>query len=86
MTVRQFRWRFYDEDIGYTWSDWHTDGSGCPACCCGGPIEGEHQESAVYYDEFNLPVFSGHARCDPHGDPNDRVVLTPLEWRDLPEV
>lgn len=65
MSATQFRWRFYDEDIGETWSGWHTMDEPCPSCCCGGPEDGEHREQSIWYDEFDLPVFSGHTRLHP---------------------
>lgn len=73
----EFRWRFYDEDTGEKWSGWHTVEGACAACCCDGPVDGEHQEQSVYYDEFELPVFSGHTRLDP----TDIEAWITVEWR-----
>jgi hypothetical protein len=75
----EFRWWFYDEDLGDKWSKWHTITNGCEACCCNGPIDGEHQEQMVYYDDPDdyLPVFTGHTRLDP----TDFLPGQTVEWR-----
>jgi len=76
----QFRWRFYDDDLGETWSKWHTVDLPCPACCCNGPDRGEHQERCVVYDEPDdyLPNFQAHTRLDPC-DASSKLSV--VEWR-----
>lgn len=72
----EFRWRFHDDCAGDQWSRWHVTPPPCPACCCGGPDEGEHQEPAEYYDEDGI-LSSYHARHDP----DDPDIPTTQEWR-----
>jgi hypothetical protein len=73
----KFRWQFTDDVIGEQWSKWHATNGPCPACCCGGPDDGEHQEPCPYYDEDGILV-SGHTRLDPTDYfPTDVVEFTP---------
>lgn len=75
----EFRWWFYDEDMGEKWTKWHTVNGPCAACCCDGPKDGEHQEQCVYYDDPDdyLPVFTGHTRFNPLKP----APLARVEWR-----
>jgi hypothetical protein len=74
----RFRWRFYDADLDETWSKWHVVSGQCPACCCDGPDQGEHQEQCIVYDEPDdyLPNFQAHTRLDPRELPPGSIV----EW------
>lgn len=71
----EFRWQYWDDALGQEWSDWHVVTGPCPACCCDGPDDGEHQQASEYYDEDGI-LSNGHSRLDPH-DTEGRVV----EWR-----
>jgi hypothetical protein len=64
----RFRWRYQDDSLGETWSDWHVDGPDCPACCHCGPREGAHQQGAAFYDEDEALDWSAHTTCDPRVD------------------
>lgn len=75
MTGSEFRWRYFDAALGNEWSDWHAGALPCPACCCGGPEEGEHLEGSEYYDEDGF-LSNGHTRCDPAEDDWQTI-----EWR-----
>ena len=75
----EFQWLFYDDDIGETWSAWHAADGPCVSCCCGGPIDGEHLEMAVYYED-EIPIFSGHSRLDPFGYVEPWVKM---KWREV---
>lgn len=77
MPSSQFRWRFYDEAIGWEWSMWHTHTGECPACCCWGPDDGGHLNRTAHHGDNPL-VFSGHTRLDPRRIQPWRTV----EWRD----
>lgn len=57
MPSSQFRWRFYDEAIGWEWSMWHTHTGECPACCCWGPDDGGHLNRTAHHGDNPL-VFS----------------------------
>lgn len=76
--ARQFRWKFTDDGIGEQWTGWHNLSGPCPACCCGGPDDGEHQESSEYYDEYDV-LTAGHTRLDPTDIDDD---LDTVEWKD----
>jgi hypothetical protein len=77
-TGDKFRWSYYDEDVGETWSKWHTVALPCSSCCCDGPDQGKHQQSCVVYDDPDdyLPNFGAHTRLDPQDIPSWTVV----EW------
>ena len=72
----EFRWQ-YDDAIDYgQWTDWHVVADRCPTCCCGGgPVVGEHQSPAEYYEDDVLTM--GHTRYDPLDPDWPRAV----EWR-----
>ncbi len=71
-TCTEFRWRFSDDAIGEQWSAWHQVEGECSACCCWGPLDGEHQEAAEYDEDGSLT--SGHTRLDP-ADVDEGVVV-----------
>lgn len=71
----EFRWRYYDDAMGETWSEWHVVADHCPACCCDGVVDGEHQEPSEYYED-GIPS-RGHARYDPINPDYPK----PVEWR-----
>jgi hypothetical protein len=73
----QFRWRYRDDVVGEDWTAWHTVEGGCPACCHGGPHDGEHQQGAGYYGKDGVMDWGEHTTCDPL-DPDE---ILPVEWR-----
>lgn len=59
----RFRWRFYDDGLGYTQSKWHVNSPACEACCCGmsGRVNEHHELTSI---EGQYGWETSHVRFD----------------------